>query len=207
MGSNSDWNELTDWESNILEIQAQLIQSSGEWGTHLESTILIYRVDYTHLESTKIWDHASSRLSSCWLGCVYECISQSGQESQMCRVGQSHIYTVNIGYSRQIHHQTYSHKRSIHTVLANPTDFVWLLLFHVSHSRVIRPWSIVYIRMCMRVSKHTCVCWCVRGNVHANWQFLTFAFKACACFFASLRASSICTTFELRFGSGYVCIL
>ena len=40
------------------------------------------------------------------------------------RVGQNHIYTVNIRYFWQGNHQIYGHIRCIHTVLANPTCMV-----------------------------------------------------------------------------------
>jgi len=38
----------------------------------------------------------------------------------MYRVGQNHIYTVNIRYFWQGNHQIYGHIRCIYTVLANP---------------------------------------------------------------------------------------
>jgi hypothetical protein len=51
----------------------------------------------------------------------------------MTRVGQNHMYSVNIRYFWQGNHQIYGHIRCIYTVLANPTNDPCTHAAHVRH--------------------------------------------------------------------------
>jgi len=82
----------------------------------------------------------------------------------ICRVGQSHIYTVYIRYFWQGNHQKYGYIRCIYTVLANPIYFCIIasLLYCLLLNCVYSCKHAQHMCVCV-CAQHVCVCLCVHA--------------------------------------------